>query len=105
GKSNAPAKISDSNELQAQLKLQDEATQALLAERHRLGALSFDRVEAQAVVSDGKVSGITAYQKNRATELIEDFMIAVNESMARALVEAGVPTLPGAGETPEGRPP
>ena len=50
-----PPKVAASADLQAQLKLQDEAAQALREARHRLGALTFDRVEAQPVIADGHV--------------------------------------------------
>jgi len=71
-------KIAASPELQAQLKLQDEAALALRAERHKLGALNFDRAEAVASVSDGAVRGLTVARKTRANDLIEDFMVAAN---------------------------
>jgi exoribonuclease R len=74
-----------SAELAAQLKLQDEAAGFLREARHRLGALTFDRLEAQPVFADGKVQDITARAANRAAHLIEDFMIAANEVMARTL--------------------
>jgi exoribonuclease-2 len=101
GQAKAPKKVNESNDLQAQLKLQDEAAQALLAERHRLGALNFDRVEAEAVVSDGHVQDITTRKRNRATELIEDFMVAANEVMARTLTSAGMPSIRRVVKTPE----
>src|SRR5579885_617566 len=57
--------------LEDQLKLQDEAAAALRKKRQELGALDFDRTEAQAVISDGHVQSIAAAHKNRATALIE----------------------------------
>jgi VacB/RNase II family 3'-5' exoribonuclease len=101
GKSGAPAKVSASADLQAQLKLQDEASRILLDERHRLGALNFDRVEAEAVISDGRVQGINTRKKNRATELIENFMVAANGVMARTLRSAGVSAIRRVVRTPE----
>ena len=74
-----------SAELQAQLKLQDEAAVAMRAERVRQGALEFNRMEADPVVVDGKVHEIKTAYHNRATELIEELMIAANETMARTL--------------------
>jgi exoribonuclease-2 len=101
GTAAAPAKIAASSALQAQLKLQDEAAQLLLGERNRLGALNLDREEAEAVVTDGKVSGINTRQKNRATELIENFMVAANGVMARTLAQAGVSSIARVVRTPE----
>lgn len=97
----APAKVAASADLEAQLKLQDEAAHALRDARGRLGALTFDRVEAQAIVSDGHVQDIQARRHNRAAQLIEDFMIASNEVMARALRDAGVSSIRRVVKAPE----
>ncbi len=83
------AKVASSPDLQEQLKLQDQAAALLRARRHTLGALEFDRVEAQAVVTDGHVKGVVAAKRSRADHLIEDFMIAANEVMARTLASSG----------------
>jgi exoribonuclease R len=58
-----------------------------------MGALTFDRREVQATVEDGRVTGVTGRASNRAGRLIEDFMIAANEVMARKLREAGVSSI------------
>ena len=81
----ADAKVAASAELQAQLKLQDEAAVALRAQRVRQGALEFSRAEADPVVVDGKVQSIGTAFHNRATDLIEELMIASNEMMAKTL--------------------
>jgi exoribonuclease-2 len=100
GSAAAPPKVAASADLAAQLKLQDEAAQILLDERRRMGALSIDRVEAEAVVTDGQVEGINARQKNRASELIENFMVAANGVMARTLTAAGVSSIRRIVKTP-----
>jgi exoribonuclease-2 len=87
--------------LQAQLKLQDEAATALRAQRHRLGALNFDRAEAMATMSDGHVSSIETVQRTRAHGLIEDFMIAANEVMAWTLKAKGASSIRRVVKTPE----
>jgi len=76
-------------DLQAQLKLQDEATVALRAQRVRQGALEFNRAEADPLVVDGKVLSIGTAFHNRASDLIEELMIAANETMARTMRGAG----------------
>ena len=96
-----PPKVAASAPLQQQLKLQDEAARALLDERQKMGALNIDRVEAEAVVTDGQVQGINTRQKNRATELIENFMVAANGVMARTLSQAGVSSIRRVVKTPE----
>jgi exoribonuclease-2 len=79
------AKVAASAELQAQLKLQDEAAVALRAERVRRGALEFSRAEADPVVVDGKVQSFGTVFHNRASDLIEELMIASNETLAKTL--------------------
>ena len=81
------AKVAASAELQAQLKLQNEAAVALRAGRVRKGALEFNRVEADPVVVDGQVHEIKSVEHNRAADLIEELMIAANETMARTMRE------------------
>jgi exoribonuclease-2 len=82
-------KIGGSVELQAQLRLQDEAARAMRARRVSEGALEFRRIEADPLVVDGQVRAIHEAPHNRATELIEDFMIGANETMAQTLRAAG----------------
>ena len=101
GTAAAPAKVAASSDLAAQLKLQDEAARILLDERQRIGALNIDRVEAEAVVTDGKVEGISTRQRNRATDLIENFMVAANGVMARILSSAGVSSIRRVVKTPK----
>jgi VacB/RNase II family 3'-5' exoribonuclease len=101
GRSGPDAKVAASPELQAQLKLQDEAATALRAQRHRHGALNFDRVEAVAILSDGHVSRVEAAQKTRANDLIEDFMIAANGVMARTLRDSGASSIRRVVKSPE----
>ena len=101
GRAAAPAKVAASADLQAQLKLQDEAAQALREQRHRMGGLNFDRVETEDVVTEGKALEIRIHQRNSATDLIEDFMVGANEVMARTLREAGVSSIRRVVKVPE----
>jgi exoribonuclease-2 len=101
GTAAAPQKLAASADLTAQLKMQDEAAQALRAQRHRLGALNFDRPEMQPILAGDKVQGIAAEQQNRAGALIEDFMVGANEVMARTLTDAGVSSIRRVVKSPE----
>lgn len=87
--------------LQDQLRLQNEAAHALRQARDRMGALTFDRREAQPVVEKGRVTDIAGRAANSAGRLIEDFMIAANEVMARKLREAGVSSIRRIVKAPE----
>ena len=101
GRGAAPAKVATSPELQAQLKLQDEVAQALKNERHQHGALDIETTEVHPVVLNEQIVDLQKQEKNRATELIEDFMIAANGVVARTLEEAGVPSIRRVVKTPE----
>ncbi len=81
----APAKVASSNELQQQLKLQDEVAQRLKKQRQENGALNLDTDEVNPLIVNNQVVDILKLQKNRATDLIEDFMIAANGVVARLL--------------------
>jgi len=85
GTAAAPPKVAASSELQAQLKLQDEIAQALRKLRYEHGALNIDTSEVHPVVLNRQVVDVVKHEKNRATELIEDFMIAANGAVARFL--------------------
>ncbi|HLW85721.1 MAG TPA: RNB domain-containing ribonuclease [Candidatus Sulfotelmatobacter sp.] len=85
GKSVASAKIAASSDLQVQLKLQDEVAQRLKTQRFAHGALTLQSDELHPVVVDDQVVDVVKQEKNRATELIEDFMIAANGVGARYL--------------------
>ncbi len=85
GRAEAPAKVAASAPLAEQLRLQDAAAQALRVERYRHGALNIETIETRPVIDRGEITAVERQDKNRATELIEDFMIASNEVVARAL--------------------
>jgi exoribonuclease-2 len=85
GTAAAPPKVAASAELQAQLKLQDEVAQALKKLRFEHGALNIDTAETVPLLLNQEVTGVVTVEKNRATELIEDFMIAANGVVARLL--------------------
>jgi exoribonuclease-2 len=85
GRAAAPAKVAASPDLQAQLRLQNEVAQKLKNRRYENGALSLQTDEALPLVLEGQVVDVVTQQKNHATELIEDFMIAANGVVARML--------------------
>jgi exoribonuclease-2 len=101
GTSAAPPKVAASADLAAQLKLQDEAAQLLFKDRQRLGALIIDRVEPETIVANGQVQRISARQRNRATDLIENFMVAANGVMERDLTNTGVSSIRRIVRTPK----
>ncbi len=80
-----PPKVGASADLQAQLRLQDEVAQRLRARRFENGALNLQTDELHPLLLNEQVVDVVKQQKSRATELIEDFMIAANGVVARLL--------------------
>ena len=85
GSAAPPAKVASSPELQAQLQLQSEVAQRLKNQRHEVGALDLQTNELLPLFADNQVIDVVSQERNRATELIEDFMIAANAIVARRL--------------------
>ena len=82
----APPKVAASADLQAQLKLQNTVAQALKKQRFAHGALNIESDEVQPVLVNQQVVDIQKEERNPATDLIEDFMIAANGVVARLLL-------------------
>ncbi len=85
GTAAAPPKLAPSSDLQAQLRLQSEVAQKLKDQRFANGALSLQTDELQPLLLNDQVIDMQKQQKNHATDLIEDFMIAANGVVARML--------------------
>jgi VacB/RNase II family 3'-5' exoribonuclease len=101
GNGPAPGRVAASGELQAQLKLQDQVAQTLRRDRYRHGALNIETTEVNPVMSNGQVVDVVKRQKNRATDLIEDFMVAANGVVARMLRTKNVSCIRRVVKTPE----
>ena len=93
GKGAPPPKVAASSDLAAQLKLQDTAAQRMAGGRYQHGALEFETIETQPVLVTDEVIGIAPIVKNRATSLIEEFMVAANGVIARTFESAGVASI------------
>jgi exoribonuclease-2 len=93
GKTPPPPAVANSPQLAQQVRLQDEAAQRLRRAREVAGALDFESVEATPVVAHGKVVDLAVTRRNRARDLIEDFMVAANRSVAKYLLDRGTASL------------
>ena len=91
GKGPPPEKVTPV--LAAQLRAQDVVAQRLGARRQRNGALNLKTVEAKAVFNGELLTDLRAEDKNRAKELIENFMIAANGVTAAFLSSRGYPSI------------
>jgi exoribonuclease-2 len=75
------------------IRLQDSVAQKLKALRHLNGALDLETIEARPVFDGDELKDLEAEKKNRAKEIIEDFMIAANGVTARYLASKKFPSL------------
>jgi exoribonuclease R len=93
GRAPEPPAIAHSAALREQVLLQDEAATRLRHARTIAGALDFESVEASPVVAHGKVIDLQVARRNRARDLIEDFMVAANRTVATYLLANGSASL------------
>lgn len=93
GQGPVPAQVKKLPGLDAHVRLQDEAAARLRQRRHERGALRFETHRLKPVVENGKVRSLIEDRRNRATELIEDFMLAANSATASFLEKRGLPSL------------
>jgi exoribonuclease-2 len=101
GKGPAPAKVAASSDLAAQLKLQDAAAQRMVGGRFQHGALDLETIETRPVMLAEEAVEIARLEKNRATSLIEEFMVAANGVIARTFEDAGVASIRRIVRTPK----
>jgi exoribonuclease-2 len=79
--------------LDENLRAQDRAAQRLRNLRHVHGALSLETIQAKPVFDGDRLRDLEIENKNRATDIIEDFMIAANGITARYLTSKKYPSL------------
>ena len=101
GQGPAPRRVLEVAGLAENLRLQDSVAQRLVAQRHRLGALSLETIQPKAVFDGDGLSDLDLDRKNRAKQLIEDFMIAANGATATYLESKKFPSLRRVLRTPE----
>jgi exoribonuclease-2 len=75
------------------VRRQDRAAQSMKNLRHVHGALSFETIEARPIFEGEAIRGLVAEKKNRAKDIIEDFMIAANGVTARYLSSRKLPSI------------
>jgi exoribonuclease-2 len=101
GRGPAPAKVAANADLAAQLKLQDKAAQCMVDGRFQHGALDLETIETRPLMQGDQPNGIAKLEKNRATSLIEEFMVAANGVIARSFQDAGVASIRRIVRTPK----
>ncbi len=93
GKTSVPEAVAAKEGLAENLLLQDQAAQKMKSLRHAQGALSLETIEAKSVFEGDKISDLQVEKKNRAKEIIEDFMIAANGVTVRYLSARNIPSI------------
>jgi exoribonuclease-2 len=88
-----PPAITAVDRLAENLRLQDQAAQSMKNLRHTQGALSLETIQAKPVFDGDQVRALEIEEKNRAKEIIEDFMIAANGVTARFLSASNFPSI------------
>jgi exoribonuclease-2 len=88
-----PQAVSSVPGLEENLRLQDKVAQSMKRLRHIHGALSLETIEAKPVFDGDQIRSLEIEEKNRAREVIEDFMIAANGVTARYLSSRNFPSI------------
>ena len=95
------AKVNTVEGLGESIRLQDRAAKIMRTNRQAHGALQLDTQEARPVYEGETLVDMRPDGRNRAKDLIEDFMIAANGLSARYLEKKGLPSLRRVLKTPE----
>jgi ribonuclease R len=87
-------RLPDRERFRAGFELMAELQAKLTAMRRRRGAIDFDLPEAKIVLdAEGRVSTIEKRPRNRAHRIVEEFMLAANEAVARWFGARDLPTI------------
>ena len=101
GNGTLPEAVASVPGLDENLRIQDRTAQSMKKLRHVHGALSLETVEGKAVFDDDQIRALDIQEKNRAREIIEDFMIAANGVTARYLSAMKSPSIRRVVRTPK----
>jgi VacB/RNase II family 3'-5' exoribonuclease len=93
GSGPAPQRVADIPGLDVQLRAQDAVAQCLKRSRSEKGALTLETLEVRPVFEEGALADLRPDTKNRAKELIENFMVAANVATASFLGSRRFPSL------------
>lgn len=96
-----PQEINAVDGLAENLRLHDRVAQQLKALRHESGALDLKTIETRPVFEGDILKDLSTEESNRATGIIEDFMIAANGVTARFLASKKFPSVRRVVRTPK----
>ena len=93
GSIDVPLEIAAVKGLAENLRLQDKAAQSMKNLRHMKGALCLETIEAKPIFEGDSILDLQVEEKNRAKDIIEDFMIAANGVTVRYLSSKKFPSI------------
>jgi ribonuclease R len=86
------------------LETMAQLSRMLRAQRGKRGSIDFDLPEPQVILDvQGRIEEIVRADRHIGHQIIEEFMIAANEAVARFLDRQGMPSLHRVHEAPEGK--
>lgn len=88
---NPPELIEKNKELEFQVRQHDILAQKIKNYRQSLGSLSLETIEPHAIIQNRIIVDIVEEKKNRAKEIIENFMISTNTASIKFLHAHGFP--------------
>jgi ribonuclease R len=93
GNGPVPEEMAAVNGLAENLRVQDRIAQSLRNLRQLHGALTLETIEAKPIFDGDQIRDLEVERKNRAKQIIEDFMIAANGVTARYLAAKKFPSI------------
>lgn len=89
-------------ELVPMFQLMQELAEILRERRHKRGSINFDFPESKIIVDkNGKPIDIKPYERNKATKIIEEFMLIANETIAEDFFWQEIPFVYRTHDTPD----
>ncbi len=89
-------------ELEEMFRMMEELSELLRANRRKRGAVDFDFPESKIILDkEGTPLEIKPYERNVATMIIEDFMLAANETVAQHFYWMEMPFVYRVHDTPD----
>lgn len=99
---NSPALLQRYENLVDDFRLMETLCRRLWEHRRRRGSIDFDLPEPEIILNaQGEMTGVFPSQRNIAHRIIEEFMLAANEAVARSMSRSRTPTLYRVHESPD----
>lgn len=99
---NDPEVCKEYEELVPMFLLMQELAEVLRDRRHKRGSINFDFPESKIIVDGkGKPVEIKPYERNKATKIIEEFMLIANETIAEDFFWQELPFVYRTHDTPD----